>query len=128
MASKKEMTLSELAKKDLKVYKKTEEQIKRQKIFFKTCSITLACTIISAAAGTIAGLKKNDEKTDHLDNYCIYCNMFGLKHQQKMIDKQYGEAIDTDLIDNNRLNVYYVDDENEKHLIKSFITGNKGGK
>ena len=126
MAPKKEMTLSELAKKDLKVYKKTEEQIKRQKIFFKTCSITLACTIISAAAGTIAGLKKNDEKTDHLNSYCIYCNIFGLEHQQKMIEKQYGgEAIDTELIDDNRLNVYYVDDDNERHLIKSFISTNK---
>lgn len=123
--AKKEMSLTELAAKDLKMSKKTEEQVKRQKFMIKYLSVTGLCVVISAVAGVYSGLRKVDKNTDHLEDYCIYCNVLGLKHQQKMIDKQYGDAIETELVDDKRLNVYYIDDDYQKHLIKSFISGNK---
>ena len=82
----------------------------------------LSVTTIAAVIMMGVTIKCEDNNKDHLEEYCAYCDILGLNHQQKMIKKQYGtEAFATELKDNKQeLAVYYLDDQGKKVLIKEF--------
>ena len=113
-----EYTLEEVAQRDQRLEAKTKMKADDYRKIFRNLSIVTAVSVIAAASI----LKYDDEKRNHLDEYCAYCDFIGLKHQQKMIEKQYGtEAFATVLKDNNhQLSVYYIDDQGEKQLIKNY--------
>ena len=115
---KNEYTLEEIADRE-RIDAIKEMQVQGYRNIIRGLSVTVVASII---LGGVVAIKHGDDKKDHLDEYCIYCNLLGLKHQSKMIEKQYGtETFATNLKNNNQqLDVYYLDDEGEKKLIKSF--------
>ena len=126
MAIKNEMSLEELAKMELNKFDEENNKPENDRIKLQIASLSVVAlaTLISASTGLIMGIRGNDEKTDHLVHQCFLDKFFGLKHQEKMINKQYSdEVIATNLTENDDyevLEVYYIDDDNSKRLIKSF--------
>ncbi|MBO4245551.1 MAG: hypothetical protein J5892_02275 [Bacilli bacterium] len=131
MADKKEMSLQELATKELTQFdeEKKKEEVQKMKYKLLSLSVITLASVISAATAVVTAIKKCDSKVDHLKDSCCLCSCLGLEHQEKMINKQYGnEAIDTELtetINQEILKVYYIDDDYSKTLIKTFYQNKK---